>query len=304
VRAKTIPLAILALTLAASAAHAYIFDALDVSSKARGMGGAWTAGADDASAVYYNPACLPFAMLPGLSASYLRPNGQEFEGLAYVALGSPVGKSQAVGVSFRRFGVDGALVFDEDLEKYVERDLLGETTVSLAHGMALMQDIHSSLSVGWCLNVYNLNFGDYDYLGSATTFGLDLGFLGTLRERTKIGFLLKNINEPEVGKYTKEPLPQWISAGASYMPYYGVITELDLRALRGEDVEVHMGMQFSMTEFLDTRFGFATGPNSMTGGFTLKMGSEGLPFEVNYSYSSHSVLPGTHHVSVGLAYRK
>ncbi|MFZ1946158.1 MAG: hypothetical protein WAW06_01265 [bacterium] len=303
-RAKTIPLAVLALALTGSAAHAYIFDALDVSSKARGMGGAWTAGADDASAVYYNPACLPTAALPSLSASYLKPNGQEFEGLAYVALAAPVAKSQAVGVSFRRFGVVGALVFDEDLDRYVERDLLGENTFSVAHGMALMQDIHSSLSVGWCVNIYNLNFGDYSSLGSATTFGLDLGFLGTLRERTKIGFLLKNVNEPEVGKYTKEPLPQWISAGASYTPYYGVTTELDLRALRGEDVEVHMGMQFALTEFLDTRFGFATGPNSLTGGFTLKRGIADFPFEVNYSYSSHSVLPGTHHVSVGLAYIK
>jgi hypothetical protein len=72
------------------------------------------------------------------------------------------------------------------------------------------------------------------------------------------------------------------------------LTELDLRGVRGEDIEVHMGMQFALTQFLDMRFGFATGPNSLSGGFTVKM----KPVELDYSYSSHSVLPGTHHVSV------
>ena len=37
-------------------ASAYVFDSIDVSSKARGMGGAWAASGDDATAVAYNPA--------------------------------------------------------------------------------------------------------------------------------------------------------------------------------------------------------------------------------------------------------
>jgi hypothetical protein len=73
-----------------------------------------------------------------------------------------------------------------------------------------------------------------------------------------------------------------------------VITELDIRSMRGEDIEIHMGMQFNVTEFLDMRFGFQTEPNSLTGGFTI--GVE--PFDLDYSYSSHTVLPGTHHVSL------
>jgi hypothetical protein len=265
--------------------RAYVFDAMDVSSKARGMGGAWVAGADDATAIFYNPACLLSTDRANVSASYLKPNSQNFESLTFLAVGAPIRSSQSLAVSYRKFGVE-----------YGGENLLDESTVSFAHAMVLMKDIHSSLAVGYCLNVYTLEFGrteNFD-LGRQTTYGLDLGFLGTMRERTRIGFLLRNINEPSIGKIDKEPLPQWITAGVSYEPYYGVLTELDVRALRGEDAEVHMGMQFGLTQFLDMRFGFQTGPNSLTGGFTVKVN----PVEIDYSYSTHSVLPGTHHVSV------
>jgi hypothetical protein len=285
VRVNRLWLWLMMICLSAGLANAYVFDALDVSSKARGMGGAWTAGADDATAVCYNPACLAGLADANVTASYLKPNSQDFESLTFLALGTPLRFSQGVAIGYRKFGVE-----------YGGQSLLDESTLSFAHGLTLMQDIHSSLALGYCINVYRLEFGRTENvdLGSETTFGVDLGFLGTLRERTRIGFLLKNVNEPSIGKHVEEPLPQWISAGVSYSPYYGVITELDLRGLRGEDVEVHMGMQFAVTQFLNMRFGFQTGPNSLTGGFTAKL----KPVEIDYSYSSHSVLPGTHHVSV------
>jgi len=269
----------------AGASHAYVFDAIDVSSKARGMGGAWIAAADDASAIFYNPACLAGSVAADITASYLKPNGQDFESLGFLAAATPIASSQGVAASYRKFGVE-----------YAGQNLLDESTLSLAHGITLMKDIHSSISVGYALNIYMLEFGRTQYvdLGRQTTYGVDVGFLGTLRDRTRIGFLLKNLNQPEIGKTTSEPLPQWITAGVAYTPYYGVLTELDLRGLRGEDIEAHMGMQFGVTQFMDLRFGFQTGPNSLTGGFTVKLS----PVEIDYAYSSHSVLPGTHHVSV------
>lgn len=291
-RTKSVLLVLVVWCVSVGAAGAYVFDALDVSSKARGMGGAWTAGADDATALFYNPACLVEVGGTDLTATYLRPNGQDFESLTFLGAAAHLGTAHSLGLSWRKFGVE-----------YGGRSLLDESTLSLGHGLVLLEDIHSALAVGYALNVYVLEFGRTEYvdLGRETTYGIDLGLLGTLRERTRIGFVLKNVNEPSVGKVTREPLPQWMSAGVSYAPYYGVVTELDLRKLRGEDVEVHMGMQFGLTQFLDLRFGFQTGPNSLTGGFTARI----KPLEIDYAYSSHSVLPGTHHLSVrGLLLRK
>jgi len=276
---------LLCLGLTAGAAWGYVFDSIDVSSKARGMGAAWVASADDATAIFYNPACLTGVEATNIYASMLRPNSQSFETLTYFAYSMPIGRRQYAGISFRSFGVE-----------YQGVDLMDEWTFSLAYALSVMEDIHSSLHLGGVFNLYTLDFGRTSTvdLGTETTFGLDIGVLGILRDRTRLGILLKNINEPSVGAITREPLPQWLSVGVAYQPYYGVVTELDLRALRGEDVEVHMGMQFMATDFLKLRFGFQTEPNSLTGGFSIGH----MGFHLDYAYSSHAVLPGTHHIAL------
>jgi len=286
VRREWMVLWLVFLVLFGSAASAHVFDTMDVSSKARGMGGAWTANAFDAAAIFYNPACMPEVVSPDLYASYLRPNNQSYTGLTFLAFSFPFRSQQSIGVSYRGFGVE-----------YESVDLLSESTLSLAYAAPLLKDIHTALYIGGTVNVYSLEFasaGTQD-LGSQTTVGIDIGLLGVLRDRTRIGLFLHNINEPSVGKVISEPLPQWVSAGISYKPYYGVVTELDLRSVRGEDVEVHMGMEFAATDYFAMRFGFQTNPNSFTGGMSVGV----APIEVDYSYSSHSVLPGTHHVAIG-----
>lgn len=285
-RVRWIALWLAFLVLLGGVSGAYVFDSMDVSSKARGMGGAWVAGVRDATAMFYNPAALAVTDSRNAYASYLRPNSQDFESLTFLAMSVPLRENHSLGFSYRQFGVE-----------YLDKKLLGESTFSGAYAVCLMKDIHSELYLGGNVNIYSLDFGSTGTmrLGEETTLGVDLGFLGVLRQRTRIGFFIKNINEPSVGKGNREPLPQWISAGVAYEPYYGVLTELDVRSVRGENTEIHMGMQFDVTEFLGLRFGFQTQPNSLTGG--LSVGVEAL--EVDYSYSSHSVLPGTHHVALG-----
>lgn len=278
---KTVLVCVISMLLA-SASSAYVFDTPDVSSKARGMGGAWVASGDDASAIFYNPACLVEVKSRNLYASMFRPNGQEFANLSYIAYSMPLPGSQRLGVGFRWFAVE-----------YQEVKLLTESTLSFAYALQLLSDIHSSLYMGGVANIYSLDLGptsDLD-LGSQSTVGIDLGVMGVLRDRTRIGLFFKNINEPTMGDTRREPLPQWLVAGVSYRPYFGVVTELDIRSVRGEQAEVHMGMEFEATDFLKMRFGFQTEPHSMTGGFSI--GSRG--FALDYSYSSHTVLPGTHH---------
>jgi hypothetical protein len=274
------------LALFAGAASAHVFDTMDVSSKARGMGGAWTANAFDATAVFYNPACMPEIGATDAYATYFKPNTQSFTGLTFLAFSFPLRSGQSVGISYRGFGVE-----------YEGVDLLNESTLSVAYALSLLKDIHTALYIGSTVNVYSLEFGSSggQELGSQTTAGVDVGVLGVLRDRTRIGLLMHNVNQPSVGKVISEPLPQWVSAGISYKPYFGVVTELDVRSVRGEDVEVHMGMQFDVTDYFAMRFGFQTQPNSLTGG--LSVGIE--PVKIDYSYSSHSVLPGTHHVALG-----
>jgi len=266
-------------------ASAHVFDSIDLSSRARGMGGAWAASGDDATALAYNPALLMEVERMSIVATYLRPNQQSFESLAYAAFSFPSWRKQRMAVAVRSFGVD-----------YQGASLENETTLTFSHAFPILKDIHSQVYIGYCLNAYMLEFGATQTmdLGSETSFGLDIGVLGVLRERTRLGLFFRNINEPSVGKYRSEPIPQWITAAVSYRPYYGVVTELDVRTMRGENIEVLVGMQFSVAEMLDLRAGFQTEPNTLSGGFTLKIKS----FEVDYAYSTHTALPGTHHVAL------
>ena len=275
----------LILSVMLTGASAYVFDSIDVSSKARGMGGAWGACGDDATAVAYNPALLMEVDRMSIAVTYLEPNQQSFESLAYAGFSFPSWRKQRMAFAVRHFGVD-----------YQGKNLESETTLTFSHAFPVLKDIHSRLYIGYCLNAYMLEFGATRTLdlGSETTFGLDIGVLGVLRERTRLGLFLRNVNEPSVGKYRSEPIPQWITAAVSYQPYYGVLTELDIRSMRGESIEILVGMQFAVTELLDLRFGFQTEPNTLSGGFTLKIRS----FAVDYAYSSHSALPGTHHVAL------
>jgi len=273
------------LFMMAACASSHVFDSIDVSSKARGMGGAWSAGADDATAVAYNPALLMEIDRMSAAVTYCRPNQQSFESLAYAAFSFPVWRKQRMAVALRSFGVD-----------YGGASLENETTLTFSHAFAVLKDIHTRLYIGYCLNAYMLEFGATQTmdLGSETAFGLDVGILGVLHERTRLGLFLKNANAPSVGRYHSEPLPQWITAAVSYQPYYGVVTELDVRSMRGEDVEILVGMQFAVMDMLDLRVGFQTAPNTLSGGFTVKIRS----FAIDYGYSNHSALPGTHHVAL------
>jgi hypothetical protein len=103
--------AVLALAAAPASATKYAgeFLKIPVGPRSIGMGGAFTAVCDDASAPYWNPAGLVY--LP--YREVLFQHAEQFGGLAshdYLGgvfpLGGPKGREQALGVSLIRFGVD------------------------------------------------------------------------------------------------------------------------------------------------------------------------------------------------------
>ena len=189
---------VLALWLALSVSTAMAaFDNLSVSPRARAMGDAGVAVADDAFASYLNPAGLAGMPAAQLGTSYLRPYGLSFTDLIYVGGVLPLGgRSGVLGFGVRRFGVNSQDV-----------DLLTESTYTVSHGLTLYEDLHSVIRFGSAVNVYNLEFGptlgELDP-GSDTVFGFDLGLLVTLRERTRLGVFVKNANNPQIGRDEEE----------------------------------------------------------------------------------------------------
>jgi hypothetical protein len=269
------------------AGAAGVFDNLVLSPRARAMGGAFVALSDDETAIFTNPAGLADQSNVGVYASYVNLFGYEYFDLGSVSAVMPT--------TYGTFGVGGRMLTVE----YNSIDLSTEYTVTLSHGMSLMSDVHSSLAFGYSANLYGLSYDAQSVsgedLGSANAVGFDVGVLGTLRGRTRFGLFMKNINNPKLTGTDEEDLPQWFTAGVAYSPYGGVQTVLEVQKQDDEDLRGCFGVEAEITDFLVARAGIQNNPNRVSGGF----GARWQGMRVDYSYTSHAVLPGSHHFGIG-----
>jgi len=267
-----------------------VFDNLVLSPRARAMGGAFVAVSDDETAVFTNPAGLADQEVIGVYGSYVDLFGYSYLNLGSFAATMPTPKG-TVGLGVRMFSVEHNGV---DLEK--------EYTISLGHGLMLMKDVHSSLAFGYTANLYGLSFEaesvSGDDLGSANAVGFDVGVMGTLRGRTSFGFFMKNINNPKMGDADTEDLPQWFTTGVAYSPYGGVTTSLELQKQDDEDLRACFGVESEVTDMITVRAGLQNNPNRVSAGFGAKWQS----IRVDYSYTSHATLPGSHHFGLGYTF--
>jgi hypothetical protein len=199
-----------------------------------------------------------------------------------------LGTLGGVAVGFRAFGVD-----------YNDEDLTSETTIALSQGFKLLQDLESTVALGYTLNVYSLDYGTsvtgYEP-GSATTLGLDISAQAVIQERTRVGFYAININNPSIGDTAPEDLLRRVGAGLSYKPYPGVETVLDISNELGEEVQFRGGAEFQIATPLWLRAGLRTQPNM----FTTGAGFRAAGFRVDYALSTGGgTLETTHHFGIG-----
>ena len=283
-------IAVLALGLIAGPVLA-AFDNVDISPRARGMGDAAVAVADDAFAPYFNPAGLAGITGATLGNSYVKPYGVSFSEQMYVGGVIPASPTFGnFGFGVRRFAVT-----------YEDVDLETETTYTVAHGIRLYEDLHTTMSIGTALNFYSLEFGETVSgidPGSDVVGGLDVGLLVTLHRRTRIGVMVKNLNNPQIGEDTEE-LTSRLHGGVAYLPYDGVTTTFEFENTLEGETQYHAGVEFSVFGDLFLRGGVMTNPSKMTGGF----GYAYQGFTVNYGYSSGGgVLESTHQFGMTFAW--
>jgi len=271
-----------ALVLGLSALPAFAaFENVDISPRARAMGGAGAAVADDAFAPYFNPAGIMLQEDIALGTSYVRPYGLDFTDLVYLGAVVPLsGKSGGFGFGLRRFAVE-----------YQDVDLTTETTITASYAARVYEDLHSSVTFGSSLNFNHLEFGESigsgmeadDSIdpGDDWAVGLDVGMIVTLHQRTRLGVMVKNLNNPQIG-IDEEELGQRLIGGVSYLPYDGVVTTFEFENALDGELQYHGGVEMTALENLFLRCGVATNPHKLTAGFGY--GMEGLV--VNYGFST------------------
>ncbi|MBC8313126.1 MAG: hypothetical protein H8E33_02635 [Candidatus Cloacimonetes bacterium] len=263
-----------------------IFNDYEPSARARGMGGAFIASCDDASAIFYNPAALQTATA-GVKTGFAKLFGNDFQILKTGALAYHLPKYGTIALGIKMMNVE-----------WQDEVLQSEGTYSIAHSFLVMGDVHSKLYCGYSANLNHLYFGetiDGLEMGQESVFGLDFGALAILHQRTRIAFAIKNINNPSVGKGRTYDLPRYLTIGVAYQPYRDVTTEINLKQKFSEETKVQFGIEYKITKNFCLRTGASTYPNSISGGIGLLV--KGIKFD--YGVNTHSVLNLTHHFSIG-----
>lgn len=271
-RTKILLIAACVLGLAGTATAA--FENVDISPRARAMGDAAVAVADDAFAPYFNPAGLAGRTGSTLGNSYVRPYSLDFTDQLYFGGAFAVSeKLGGLGFGLRRFATE-----------YEGVELHTETTWTVAHGIRLFEDVHSTIDLGTALNLYQLEFGetvDGFLPGDDVVAGFDVALLVRLHQRTRLGVQVKNVNNPVIG-LDNEELPQRLHAGIAYEPYADVTTVFEIESALGYDTQYHGGVEFRVLDVLALRTGIMTNPGKLTAGF----GYEFQGFALNYGFSS------------------
>ncbi len=191
-----------------------VFDDYQPSARARGMGNAYTGYAPDANALFYNPAGLAQADTE-VKIGFSNLANQKFTELKTAMLLSYFPKLW----NSRCWHQNVRCKFRSDKSSF-------EQNFALGYAYTLQKDIHSTINFGVAANYYRLVF-DEDEEGSA--FGLDLGALAILHQRTRLGFAITNINQPTLGDENQNDLPRKLSLGISYVPYDRVVTSLEVK---------------------------------------------------------------------------
>jgi hypothetical protein len=269
-------IALIILLFPSASAVAQTFEA--VGTKAAGMGGAFVAVADDASAVYWNPAGLV------LGGSYFSMVLDYNEGQAEPDDISQAGRRSSniiafstlpVGVSYYRL-TSSRLTPSTD----PERVRLDRLTTHHA-GVTLVQSLTDRFAVGATLKWVRgyaasgiVPDGDRDDLldgagelpdASTSKFDADIGVMASLGA-VRAGVTVRNVMEPDFSTATRDPvtvltLKRQTRAGVSYVGVAGLIVAADLDVERaagslGEVRDLAAGAEAKLFRRVAVRSGF------------------------------------------------
>ncbi|OPL19228.1 MAG: hypothetical protein AVO35_11660 [Candidatus Aegiribacteria sp. MLS_C] len=233
-------LAVLALAgVSGGSTASVIWMTITPGARPNGMGEAFTAMADDATASYWNPAGLAFADTTGQEITLQHSNWlpQLADDLYYEFLGY---SNYIDGWG----GVGGNITFmsmGEQLETTESGQELGEF---YSYGIALTGSFGTEVAPGVSVGL-GLKF-IYDHLyyedsGKGTSFGADLGVLYQLPMeqlgignigRINLGASLANLgpNMSYGGSTENNPLPRTLRVGMAYVPFDSHLTRLSCTA--------------------------------------------------------------------------
>jgi competence ComEA-like helix-hairpin-helix protein len=241
------------------------FEYKESGARAAALAGAYTAVADDAEAVWWNPAGLRFCR--NIQANTLYSNLYNMEDLKYVnfSMAVPTLVLGTWGIGYSDFGTAA----------YMEKDVRFSFATGLTEGIYFGTSLKSNrVKIG--------NDG-----GSASAFGLDLGVMANVNVRMALSVI--NINNPLLGD-TSEAIARRFMCGLMVKPYKKITASIDLHKPVEQDLEPRIGLECELNKTLTLRAGTQARPSRFSFGF----GFNWSIFSLNYAFMTHTVLSTQH----------
>ncbi|MBU1488094.1 PorV/PorQ family protein [bacterium] len=254
---------------------------IGVGAKASAMGEAFVGVADDATAIYWNPAGLTrirSVELLGMQNFYLMDMGYQ-----YVAAALP-----------SRYGSLGAAIAyssSGEIPRYENFQHIGEyTAYDAAVTIAYADRLNKAISYGIALKMIRQKIEEE----KATGFAADIGLLYKVEfiKGMKTGLLVQNLGPGIKFIEEQDPLPQNVKLGIGYER--GPFTfAVDLGKPKDNDFKVNLGGEFSIKDILALRAGYNSA-NSYSAGLGLRW----QKVSIDYAYVPYKDIDDSHLISV------
>ena len=207
-----------------------------VGSRPLALGGAFTAVADDANAMFYNPAGIQSLRQHEITFMNADLFGTGIRTM-YLAYALPVSRYQGMGIDWQHVGFgDGELGYNRDIIK-----------------VAFARRFHPRLSAGASFKYLLTDMSlDGQSVGKGSGIGFDAGVLFSPTSRLKLGVSVHDmtgtgVNYSEGGSATV--LPRMIRVGAAWQATKNLLLAADV------DRKVHLGGEYWYRNILALRIG-------------------------------------------------
>ena len=285
-----------------------VFLKMPTGSRPIAMGENFIAVADDANAIYWNPAGL--VQLENGEAMFMHSTYFATIMYDYVAAAFPVGRFQAAGVSFNIITMD-------DMDSYDEAGNKGESfgvklgTGYLAYSYKMTPRLYTGLTMKYIFQrVSGASIGSY----SSNSIAGDIGVLYRVWRKLSAAMVIQNVGLE--AKFTGEklenadgdPLPLAVKLGASYGVENGVLA-MDTTWPVDNKIVIGFGAEYWYRKLLAVRLGYKyqgamdfndlgtnlTGLN-LGAGLHRKVGNSDMG--VDYAFSLKGVLGDLHRITL------
>lgn len=279
---------------------------MDVGAKASGLGGAYTALADDVTAIYWNPAGL--AQLNQTELNFM--HNEWFGEISYEFLGAacPI-ENLTFATSLTYLSMDGIKEVLKDTQGKGNRRYWETGKVFTAEDMmlslAFAQALEENLFMGATFKYIHESIENE----SASGFAVDLGILFKPSDRLGFGFVICNLG-PTM-KFIKDEfsLPLTYRGGLTYQIAKNFIFSVDVKKTKDEKLDFCAGIESWFGKWLALRFSGTTKSDDKLGkfkglptGMTAGCGVNLTNWAVDYAYVPYGDLGDTHRVSISMKF--